>query len=167
MKLEDFNKQSREKAGQDLFKCCGSKTWVNKIMKNFPFNSIEDLKISSDRSWFSCKKEDWLEAFSHHPKIGDQSVADKKHSSTADWAKQEQSAVKDAEQGILSELAKSNQSYQEKFGFIFIVCATGKTAIEMLKLLNDRINNEPEKELHIAINEQNKITHLRIDKLLS
>ena len=115
----------------------------------------------------SCKKEDWLEAFSHHPKIGNQSVADKKHSSTSEWAKQEQSAVKDAGQIILSELEKANQSYENKFGFIFIVCATGKTANEMLKLLNERLNNEPDKELHIAINEQNKITHLRIDKLLS
>ena len=167
MKLEDFNKQNREKAGQDLFKCCGSKTWVNKIMENYPFNSIEDLKISSDRSWFSCKKEDWLEAFSHHPKIGDQSGADKKHSSTAEWAKQEQSTIKDAGQIILSELVKANQSYENKFGFIFIVCATGKTANEMLKLLNERLNNEPEKEIQIAINEQNKITHLRLEKLLS
>ena len=167
MKLEDFNKQNQVKAGQDLFKCCGSTAWVNKTMENFPFNSIEDLKISSDRNWFSCKKEDWLEAFSHHPKIGDQSSADKKHSSTAEWAKQEQSAVNDAGQIILSELVKANQSYENKFGFIFIVCATGKTAAEMLKLLNDRINNEPDKELHIAINEQNKITHLRINKLLS
>lgn len=167
MKLEDFNKQSREKAGQDLFKCCGSKAWVNKIMENFPYNSIEDLKISSDRIWFGCKKEDWMEAFSHHPKIGAQNSADKKHSSTAEWAKQEQSAVKDAGQIILSELEKANQTYENKFGFIFIVCATGKTAAEMLKLLNHRLNNEHEKELHIAINEQNKITHLRINKLLS
>ena len=167
MKLEEFNKQNREKAEQDLFKCCGSKAWVKKTMEIFPFNSVEDLKISSDRNWFSCKKEDWLEAFSHHPKIGNQSGADKKHSSTEEWAKEEQSAVKDAGQIILSELEKANQSYENKFGFIFIVCATGKTANEMLKLLNERLNNEPDKELHIAINEQNKITHLRIDKLLS
>ncbi len=167
MTLSEFNIQVRETAGQDLFKCCGSTEWVNKLMIYFPFSSIENLKILSDRSWYSCKEKDWLEAFSHHPKIGDQTGADKKHVTTAEWAKQEQSAVKEAGQSVLANLAKANKAYENKFGFIFIVCATGKTATEMLKLLNERLNNEREKELHIAINEQNKITHLRIDKLLS
>lgn len=167
MNLEEFNMQSPEKARQDLLKCCGSTAWADKLMEHFPFSTMDDLKISSDRSWYSCTKNDWLEAFSHHPKIGDKTVADKKYPSTAEWAKHEQSAVKDAGQNILSDLVKANKLYEEKFGYIFIVCATGKKATEILELLNKRLNNESEKELQIAVNEQNKITHLRIDKLLS
>jgi 2-oxo-4-hydroxy-4-carboxy-5-ureidoimidazoline decarboxylase len=167
MKLEDFNKQGSEKAREDLFKCCGSIVWVNKLMDHFPFSSIEDLKITSDRIWYSCNQDDWLEAFSHHPKIGEKAGNDKKYISTKEWAEHEQSGVNDAEQKVLSDLETANKFYEKKFGYIFIVCATGKTASEMLYILNERIDNDPEKELHIAAGEQNKITHLRIDKLLS
>lgn len=165
MKLEEFNLQSPMKARSDLLKCCGSTAWVDKLIKHFPYSSIESLKLISDKCWYSCTKNDFLEAFSHHPKIGDQTVSDKKHTSTTEWAQQEQSAVKDAEQNILSDLSKANLIYEKKFGYIFIICATGKTAIEMLDLFTKRLNNELEEELIIAINEQNKITHLRINKL--
>ena len=167
MNLSEFNKQNPDKSKEDLFKCCGSTSWVNKLMKHFPFVSIADLKIHSDQVWFSCQKNDWLEAFSHHPKIGDKTDANKNLSSTSEWASQEQSAVKDAGQNILSDLSIGNQLYEKKFGYIYIICATGKTAGEMLDILTDRLRNSPEEELLIAINEQNKITHLRIDKLFS
>ncbi len=167
MKLEEFNLQSPLKARNDLLKCCGSITWVDKLIIHFPFSSVESLKSISDKCWYSCTKNDYLEAFSHHPKIGDQSMSDKKHTSTAEWANQEQSCVKNAERNVLLNMAKANIAYEIKFGYIFIICATGKTANEMLNLLSVRLNNEPEKELIIAINEQNKITHLRIDKLFA
>ena len=167
MHLEEFNRQSPEKVRNDLFKCCGSNSWIDMLMEKFPFDSLDDLKISSDRIWFNCTKNDWLEAFSHHPKIGDTQGVAGKHNDTLEWARQEQSAVKDARQIILDDLTKANKLYENKFGFIFIVCATGKSAEEMLNMLNERLKNEPEKELHIAVNEQNKITHLRIDKLFS
>ena len=167
MNLEEFNRQSPEKVRKDLFKCCGSTAWADKLMENFPFKTLEDIKITSDRCWFNSTKNDWLEAFSHHPKIGDKTEIESKHVDTAEWASEEQSAVINADQNILNELIEANKHYENKFGFIFIVCATGKSAGEMLEILRERLNNEQEKELHIAINEQNKITHLRIDKLFS
>lgn len=167
MTLEEFNNQTKDKASADLFKCCGSTRWLDKLMKQFPFVSIEDLKISSDRTWFSCSEKDWLEAFSHHPKIGQNKVENEKFSSTKEWAEQEQSNVKNANKIVIAELAEANKLYEKFFGFIFIVCATGKSAQEILEILNERLNNPPAKELHIAAGEQNKITHLRIDKLLS
>ena len=165
MTLEEFNNQTKDKASADLLKCCGSTRWLDKLMKHFPFVSIEDLKISSDRIWFSCSEKDWLEAFSHHPKIGQK--PNEKFNSTKEWAEQEQSNVKNANQIVLAELAEANRLYDKKFGYKFIICATGKSATEILEILNERLNNQPAKELHIAAGEQNKITHLRIDKLLS
>jgi 2-oxo-4-hydroxy-4-carboxy-5-ureidoimidazoline decarboxylase len=166
MKLENFNLLGKEAAANELFKCCGCTNWLNKLIEFFPFSSIEDLKIHSDKIWFTCTEEDWKEAFSHHPKIG-QKELENKFNATRDWASNEQSGVKNSPVEIISELASQNELYEKTFGFIFIVCATGKSAEEMLKILRDRLNNDPAKELHMAANEQNKITHLRMDKLLS
>jgi 2-oxo-4-hydroxy-4-carboxy-5-ureidoimidazoline decarboxylase len=167
MTLIEFNNQSLEKVRAELFKCCGCTNWLNKLIKHFPFQSIEDLKINSDKAWYACSKQDWLEAFSHHPKIGEKAGENKNLTSTKEWASQEQSGVKSAAQSVLDELSLQNRKYEERFGYIYIVCATGKTAREMLEIVKERLNNDPEKELHIAAGEQNKITHLRIDKIFA
>jgi 2-oxo-4-hydroxy-4-carboxy-5-ureidoimidazoline decarboxylase len=108
-----------------------------------------------------------LEAFTHHPKIGDAKSLAEKFATTKEWASNEQSGVNEASILTLNKLAEGNKAYEEKFGYIFIVCATGKSASEMLSLLESRITNTPEVEIEIAMREQNKITHLRIDKLFS
>ncbi len=167
MTLKEFNNQNLQKVREDLFKCCGCTSWLDKLMEHFPFQSIEDLKISSDKAWHTCTKQDWLEAFSHHPKIGEKPGEKKNLSSTKEWAAQEQSGVKTAAQTVLDDLLLQNKKYEEKFGYIYIVSATGKTAEEMLVIIKERMNNDPEKELHIAAGEQNKITHLRIDKIFA
>ena len=161
MTLEAFNRQSKEKAKEDLLRCCSSNAWADRLLDFFPFHSIEDLKIHSDKTWFSLEEKDWLEAFAGHPKIGEKNL---KGSS---WAKDEQSSVNNAKQATLGELEKLNEAYFQKFGFIFIICATGKTTDEMLAHLKERIHNDKAREMHNAANEQNLITHLRIDKLFS
>lgn len=166
MTLDAFNTLSLEEAREELFKCCGSSIWVKKLAEKIPFISIEELKNESDSIWFGCDKKDWLEAFTHHPKIGDIKSLEKKFSSTKQWASVEQSGVTTATKNILQELKESNDDYEKKFGYIFIVCATGKSAEEMLAILKSRLNNSPQEEIKIAVNEQNKITHLRIDKLV-
>ena len=113
-----------------------------------------------------CSEKDWKEAFSHHPKIGDLESLKKKFSSTAGWASDEQSGVNTASQQIIEALADGNKKYEEKFGYIFIVCAAGKSAEEMLAIFKSRLQNSPEVEIEIAADEQNKITKLRIEKLL-
>ncbi len=165
MTLQEFNLLSKKDAYENLFRCCGSTHWANELMEHFPFTSISELKTTSDSIWLQCDKKDWLEAFSHHPKIGDR--PGEKHQSTAQWAGKEQAGMHTADEKVKSELAKLNAEYEETFGYIYIVCATGKTAEEMLSILKDRLNNEPSIELQIAATEQNKITHLRIDKLFS
>ena len=153
MKLEEFNSMTPKEARNELFKCCGSNHWADNVIKHFPFQSIESLKQTSDKIWWECSKEDWLEAFSHHPKIG-QKTLDKKFESTKSWAENEQSGTKNADEKILQNLIRVNNIYENKFGFIFIICATGKTAGVMMALLNERIDNDSEKEIKIAAQEQ-------------
>ena len=166
MTIKEFNQLSTEEAKAEIFKCCGCTNWAIKLVDNRPFASTDDLKVTSDTIWISSNLADWKEAFTHHPKIGDVSSLQKKFA-TKEWASKEQAGVGGASVDVLSELASGNLEYEKKFGYIFIVCATGKSAEEMLDLLNKRLPNSPEAELKIAAREQNKITHLRIDKLFS
>lgn len=167
MTLEHFNNISASQQKEELFKCCGSTTWSEKLVQQAPFSSIEKLKLRSDETWWQCEHTDWLEAFSHHPKIGDVKSLEKKFASTKEWASGEQSSVTTASTDVLHQLKHGNEAYEKKFGYIFIVCATGKSATEMLHLLSSRLLNSPDVEIKIAAQEQNKITHLRIDKLFS
>jgi len=166
MTIKEFNQLSTEDAKAEIFKCCGCTYWATKLVDNRPFASSDDLKVTSDTVWISAEEKDWKEAFTHHPKIGDKKSLEKKFA-TKEWASAEQSGVGGASVDVLTELASSNIEYEKKFGYIFIVCATGKSAKEMLDLLKKRLPNTPEAELKIAAREQNKITHLRIDKLFS
>ena len=167
MTLQYLNTLTSQQLKEQLFNCCGSTKWAEQLLRKLPFNSIEELKYVSDKIWFECEKKDWLEAFTHHPKIGNVKSLEKKFASTAQWASGEQVSINAASQNVLVELKELNDLYENKFGYIFIVCATGKSAEEMLKLLKQRLPNNPEEEIKIAANEQNKITHLRIDKLFA
>jgi 2-oxo-4-hydroxy-4-carboxy-5-ureidoimidazoline decarboxylase len=133
----------------------------------FPADDMVELLNDAEDLWYQCTQTDWLEAFTHHPKIGDVESLTKKFASTAQWASGEQMAVNTASQQIIEALAKGNEAYEQKFGFIFIVCATGKSAEEMLQLLQARLPNSTETEINIAMDEQNKITQLRLQKLLA
>jgi len=131
-----------------------------------PFNSLEDLLARADSVWRSLSEEDWLEAFRAHPKIGEQKAAATQTEQARNWAKREQSGIESAAAETRAALAAGNQEYEERFGFIFIVCATGKSSEEMLVILNSRLQNDPKTELPVAAQEQLKITRLRLEKLL-
>ena len=122
-----------------------------------PFSNADSLHQAADDVWWSLTEDDWLEAFSKHPKIG--------HKSDAKWSAQEQSGMERAAQQTADQMAQLNAEYADKFRFIFIVCATGKSADEMLQLLKERLLHSREEEIRIAAAEQAKITHLRLDKL--
>jgi len=140
---------------ENLLSCCGSTAWANVMFNRQPF---DDIHREADEVWWSLTLQDWLEAFAAHPKIGQKS--------TAKWTTQEQSGMSQAAAATAQEMARLNSEYESKFGFIFIVCATGKSADEMLHILQNRINNARDEEIRIAAAEQAKITHLRLDKLL-
>lgn len=167
MKLDELNKLSPNKAFEELFKCCGSTQWASALESLRPFSNETDLINKSDECWSKSNEEDALEAFTHHPKIGDVKSLEKKFASTKDWAGGEQSGVNVASKKILEDLAQGNTDYENKFGYIFIVCATGKSAEEMLQILQQRLPNDKMTELEIAKGEQNKITHIRLKKLIN
>jgi 2-oxo-4-hydroxy-4-carboxy-5-ureidoimidazoline decarboxylase len=167
MTLHELNILPKDQLRQALFNCCGNNTWVDKMLPFFPADDMVELLNDAEDQWYQCTEADWLEAFTHHPKIGDIESLTKKFASTTQWASGEQMAVNTASQQIIEALAKGNETYEQKFGFIFIVCATGKSAIEMLKLMQERLPNTIEEEIEIAMDEQNKITQLRLQKLLA
>ncbi|MEO8148356.1 MAG: 2-oxo-4-hydroxy-4-carboxy-5-ureidoimidazoline decarboxylase [Bacteroidia bacterium] len=167
MTIRNFNNLSIQQQKEELFKCCGSTLWVEKLLRKIPFASVAELKNESDIIWLGCDENDWLEAFTYHPKIGDLKSLEQKFASTEHWASSEQEGVNETTTIVLLELKELNDEYEKKFGYIFIVCATGKSAEEMLQLLKERLQNNPDKEIKIAMQEQNKITHIRIDKLFA
>jgi OHCU decarboxylase len=143
----------------DAFRrCCGSEAWVRMMVVGRPFASRDDLLHRSDRTWASLRREDWLQAFAAHPRIGSRAAQG--------WAAGEQAGARDADSSVLTRLSVLNREYESRFGYIFIVCATGKSAAEMLALIESRLENEPGTELHVAAEEQRKITRLRLEKLL-
>lgn len=167
MQLAELNQLSPAHRKEELTKCCGPTAWVEKINTFFPFSNKESLFEKADEIWNSLKPRDWLEAFQHHPKIGDINSLKEKFASTAKWAAGEQASVQQASHDVIKALAEGNREYEAKFGYIFIVCATGKSAEEMLQLLKARLPNKAEVEIGIAAAEQAKITRLRLEKLLS
>lgn len=162
MTIKAFNKLNKAERTKQLTSCCGSLTWVALMLKRFPFASEQDLVDAATGIWYNqCNSIDWLDSFAHHPKIGDVKSLAKK------FAGKEQASVAAASKKTISALAHANTEYEAKFGFIFIVCATGRSATEMLRLLEDRLSNSIGEELHIAMGEQMKITILRFQKLIA
>jgi OHCU decarboxylase len=156
---------AHEQATANLLKCCGSATWSRRVAESRPFRNQEQLFDTADRVWQQLGPADWLEAFRHHPQIGEK-VAEKTSAETERWAAEEQSATRDADPQTLASLAHANRDYQARFGYIFIVCATGKSPEQMLALLSQRLQNDPGTEIAVAAEEQRRITRLRLEKLL-
>lgn len=167
MTLAELNALSGAARADALATCCGATRWVTELNACFPLPDAATLYQQAHTIWHSLTEADWREAFTHHPKIGDVNSLKEKFASTAQWAAGEQGAVQGAAQAVLEALAAGNAAYEAKFGYIFIVCATGKTADEMLALLQARLPNAPADEIRIAMGEQAKITRLRLEKLLS
>ena len=166
MTLHELNTLPKQQLREELLKCCGSSSWVNKMLPFFPADDLVELLEDAEEQWYQCSEADWKEAFTHHPRIGDIDSLRKKFAATAQWASGEQSGVSSASQQTIEALAKGNEDYEKKFGYIFIVCATGKSADEMLALLEERLKNNAAEEIEIAADEQNKITRLRLEKLV-
>ncbi len=148
-----------------LTNCCAAHKWVSSMLAARPFANDDALFKACDRVAATLTESDWLEAFAAHPLIGDVDTLRQKYAATKQLAAGEQSGVDAASEATLRELAKLNGNYAERFGFIFIVFASGKTADEMLAILKSRINNSRDQELANAAAEQLKITRLRIEKL--
>ena len=174
-----LNELPESVACTELLRCCGSPRWVDKMVEARPFASVLHLKAVADRTWWSLPYSEYYTAFQAHPRIGgDVAALRQKFASTTSssngggahhggsWEEGEQSGTKSASEEVLRALAQGNDDYDAKFGHVFLICATGKSASEMLNALEQRISNSAEAEVLIAAGEQAKITYLRIDKLL-
>ena len=166
MTIESLNSLIYSEANEQFKLCCGAENWIQKMNQNRPFQNENEVYKKAESIWFSLSPDDWLEAFIHHPKIGNIDSLRNKFQNTKSISENEQSGVNNATESTLKDLAESNQLYENRFGFIFIVCATGKSADEMLALIKMRLNNNAEIEMQYAAKEQNKITQLRLKTLL-
>lgn len=165
MNYLDINKQSEQNATHAFMQCCTSSTWVNKMVASRPYNNADELYEAANQHWIGLDEKDYLEAFDGHPKIGDVNSLRAKYANTKELAAGEQSGMSEADEQTINELAQGNSDYEAKFGFIFIVCATGKSAAQMNELLQARLGNDRDTELRNAAEEQRKIFHIRLAKL--
>ena len=162
--LATINGLSETAAHEALTRCCGSGQWVEAMLQARPFGSVEALLAKADEIWFSLPESEWLDAFGHHPRIGETQLREK-FSRTADWSAGEQAGVSLASDEVIQGLAEGNDAYFEKFGFVFLICATGKSAAEMLEALRLRLPNERSQELKNAAQEHSAITKIRLEKI--
>lgn len=158
IRLAALNDCSPQTARCQFMRCCSSANWAMRLAAARPFAGLSELEYCSDRVWASCSCADWLEAFAGHPRIGE---------SGGGWSTQEQSGAAPASLEIREAFARTSREYERKFGYIFIICAAGKSLPEMLVSLEKRLGNSAEKELCLAAEEQRRITRLRLGKLVS
>jgi len=154
---------SDEECRSVLTACCGSERWVDAMLAGRPFGSDDTLFRSAEAVWWSLTPDDWREAFDHHPRIG--ARPETMSETGSKWAAEEQAGTAEAGARMLESLAAANEAYEDRFGHVFLICATGLSAEKMLRGLRDRLDNPPNIELRIAAGEQAKITRLRLEKL--
>jgi 2-oxo-4-hydroxy-4-carboxy-5-ureidoimidazoline decarboxylase len=162
--LQALNELDEHEAIALFRQCCNSRRWAGEMTSRRPFSGTDAILDAAREVFRSLTTGDWKEAFAGHPKIGDVTDLMKKFPTTADASSREQSGIRQTSGEILAALAAANEVYESRFGYIFIVCATGKNAGEMLHILNSRLRNNPDEELNIAEQEQEKITMLRLQK---
>ncbi|HEY9226055.1 MAG TPA: 2-oxo-4-hydroxy-4-carboxy-5-ureidoimidazoline decarboxylase [Gemmatimonadaceae bacterium] len=165
--LAELNTASADRAAEWMRACCGASRWVSAIVARRPFANEHALLDAADEEWSKLGPSDWLEAFAHHPRIGGKKAAEKQGERAAGWSAGEQARVSNAGVTVQQQLAEVNRAYEARFGHIYIVCAAGKSADELLAIAHERMLNDPERELRVAADEQRKITRLRLQKLLN
>jgi OHCU decarboxylase len=194
MRLDDLNRLDADSAARELLRCCGSPRWAGMMAAARPFPSADAMAVTADAIWTALKPADWLEAFAAHPRIGEAPAATPSRGpedprrgvsessrrgwgpgaseksvtppDSAEWAGHEQAGAASASDAVRDRLATRNRDYEARFGYIFIVCATGKSADEMLEIVEQRLANDAVVELGIAAEEQRRITRIRLAKLL-
>jgi OHCU decarboxylase len=162
--LEQLNLLHELQAERRLLACCGSRAWARGVAAGRPYYNFTELLATSDRVWSQLGPDDWREAFARHPPIG--GSASSARNTAEHWSEREQARARTGSAATLAELAELNAEYEDRFGHVFLICATGKTADQILDIARERRNNDPETELRIAAEEQRLITHLRLRKLL-
>jgi OHCU decarboxylase len=156
-----------DEAAEMLIACCGARRWVDGMIVRRPFGDIHSLLAAADAVWRAMGPADWREAFAHHPRLGESRSAAPQDDRARFWSSAEQAGARSADASMRAELASANAAYEERFGFICIICATGLHAEDILHLTRERLKNEPDDELTVAAEEQRMITRLRLLKLFN
>jgi 2-oxo-4-hydroxy-4-carboxy-5-ureidoimidazoline decarboxylase len=164
--VREINALPAGAAAELLAPCCGASRWISSMVARRPFQSLDALFIAADNVWWSLDQHDWREAFARHPRIGEAESSPPADERERNWASGEQASVAAAQDAVRSALVEANREYERRFGYIYVVCATGRSADEMLALARGRLHNAPKVELRVAAEEQLKITRLRLEKLL-
>jgi 2-oxo-4-hydroxy-4-carboxy-5-ureidoimidazoline decarboxylase len=164
-KLSAWNQADADEALGAMIACCGARRWAEGMVMLRPIASVAELSAAADRIWSLMEEGDWMEAFACHPRIGERKAAHATKKSVA-WSQQEQASAESAGDQVLAELATKNELYEQRFGFTYIVCATGKSAEEMLAILNRRLVSDRSTELREAAEQQRQITQIRLGKWL-
>jgi len=164
--LAAWNAADAAAALDAMIACCGARRWAAAMVALRPIESPETLSVAADAIWSTMEVPDWMEAFACHPRIGERKAAHARAKST-EWSKQEQSNTTAADADVLARLAEGNAEYEQRFGFTYIVCATGKNAAEMLAILERRLKSDRETELREAAEQQKQITQIRLRKWLA
>ena len=164
--LAAWNAADATEARNAMLACCGSKRWADAMVALRPIASVFVLSEAADRVWATMQEADWLEAFACHPRIGDRNASIHAGEQSAAWSRTEQAQTNSASDRVLEEIAAGNERYEERFGFTYIVCATGKSAEEMLAILNRRLGSTREIELREAAEQQRQIIQIRLGKWL-
>ncbi len=164
-KLDAWNNTDAATALETMISCCGARRWASAMVAMRPIPSVAALSEAADKIWSEMKEADWMEAFACHPRIGDRKSAHATAKS-ASWSKQEQSSATSAADEVMAEIAEGNKLYERRYGFTYIVCATGKSAEEMLTILKRRLNSDRATELLEAAEQQRQITQIRLGKWL-
>ena len=166
MTVDELNDLPDGRATELFTACCGSSHWVERMSGRRPFASAPAVFSAADEIWRGLAKRDWLEAFAHHPRIGEEAANVAQSERARNWSAGEQASVTRASESIRLAQKDMNAQYERRFGYIYIVCATGKSPNELFGIARDRLSNDPETELRVAAEEQRKITRLRLEKLL-
>ena len=164
--LAAWNTEDPKAALDAMLACCGARRWASAMVALRPIANVAELSEAADRTWARMGESDWLEAFSCHPRIGERKTAHAGAQSST-WSQQEQASVKNAAEQVLAAIAEGNTLYEQQFGFTYIVCATGKSASEMLAILNRRLQSSRAAELREAAEQQRQILQIRLGKWLS
>jgi len=159
MTVAELNRLPDIRAEAELLRCCASQRWAHLMAAERPFSNLAVMRVIAQRLWWSLAAADWLEAFAAHPRIGERA--------TSAWSAQEQTRATETSDAAHARLVAGNRAYEQRFGYTFIVCATDKSADEIVTTLEERLHHEPADELQIAADEQRKITELRLNKLIT
>ncbi len=164
--LAKWNALDEDAAAAEILSCCGSARWALGLAQSRPLAGAAELFDRSDVVWLNLAPADWDEAFRSHPRIGERKAAETATQQSTEWSRKEQGGIDSSDTGVRAELERGNRLYEERFGRIFLVCASGKTAAEMLKILERRLQNDPQTELREAVEQQRQITRLRLQRWL-